>query len=104
MYLLLDLALYWIPAAALLGWRWRTLRRAQRRAVWIVSAVMAAVTFGMEYVYLWADIWNFSEERFPLLGIYLGPAPVEEFVFWFGATPFVLGLYFAFFGERRRGR
>lgn len=101
MYLLLDALLYWVPAAGLALWNWRAMSRAHRRAFWIVSSVMAAVTFGMEYVYLWADIWSFSEARFPLIGLWIGKAPVEEFVFWWGATPFVLGLYVAFQGRRR---
>ncbi len=84
---------FWLPGAALMIGIWRTLDRASRRAFWIRCAGMALVTFGMEYVYLWADIWNFSEERDPLLGIEIMGAPIEEFLFWFGATPFVLSIY-----------
>lgn len=103
MYLLLDVLIYWVPAAVLAALNWRSLRPAHRKAFWIVSAAMALVTFGMEYVYLWADVWNFSEQYFPLSGFYVGIAPVEEFVFWWGATPFVLGVY-AWWGRRTRGR
>lgn len=92
-YFLTCLLLFWVPGIALLAGTWRTRTRAQRKAFWITCAVMAVITFAMEYVYLWADIWSFSEAHAPLLGIRLFGAPIEEFTFWFGATPFVLGLY-----------
>jgi len=94
-YFLTCVLLFWIPGVALLAGLWHTRTRVQRTAFWITCMVMAIVTFGMEYVYLWADIWSFSEVHDPLLGIRIFGAPIEEFTFWFGATPFVLGLYWA---------
>ena len=85
--------LFWIPGAALLAYNWKSLDRPRRKAFWITCAIMAVVTVPMEYVYLWADIWDFSEAHDPLLGVRIFGAPVEEFTFWFGAAPFVLGVY-----------
>jgi len=92
LYFLTCICLFWIPGIALIAANWRRLDRLQRRSFWILAAIMAVVTFGMEYVYLWADIWDF-EKRYPLLGLEIMGAPIEEFTFWFGATPFVLGVY-----------
>ena len=54
------------------------------------------LTAAMEYLCLYLDIWDFSQELDPLLGIALFGAPIEEFLFWFGAPVFVLLAYFAF--------
>ena len=86
--------------AVIIPREWGGLSRAQRKAFWIVWLVMSAVTFGMEFVYLKADIWSFAEDS-KLLGIFILDVPIEEFVFWFGAPPFLLGVYWMF---QRRGR
>ncbi|MFN0118737.1 MAG: hypothetical protein ACKVQC_10675 [Elusimicrobiota bacterium] len=87
---------FWIPCIVL----WVLLRNKidipTKKAFWITLAILTPLTFIMEYVYLWADIWNFTEEVDPLLGIEIFGAPVEEFSFWFGAGPFILLLYFSF--------
>ncbi len=85
--------LFWVPGVALMAGLWRTLSPDRRFAFWVTVALMTVVSGLMEYVYLWADIWNFSEAVDPLLGWRIFGAPVEEFVYWFGATPFVLGVY-----------
>lgn len=87
------LLVFWVPAVALLVGLWGRLNGPDRRAFWWACGFMAIVSFVMEYVYLAADIWNFSEAQDPLLGIRLFGAPIEEFVYWFGATPFVLAVY-----------
>ncbi len=96
LYFIKVLLLFWIPGVALTIGIWSRLTHAERRAYWITCGLMAVISFGMEYVYLWLDIWNFSEARDPLLGIRIWGAPIEEFEFWFGASPFILGLYLIF--------
>ena len=85
--------LFWVPGVALIWGRWKSLTRTQRFAFWTTVGLMTVVSGLMEYVYLKADIWNFSQAVDPLLGIRIFGAPIEEFVYWFGATPFVLGIY-----------
>jgi len=46
-----------------------------------------------EYAGLALNIWDFSEAHHALLGPEIFGAPIEEFVFWFGASPFVLTIY-----------
>lgn len=96
--------LFWVPGIILTAVTWKRLTPAERRAFWWVCGAMAVVSFAMEYVYLWADIWNFSEAHDPLLGIRLWGAPIEEFVFWFGASPFILSIYLTLRRWRRRRR
>ena len=93
LYFLKVVLLFWVPGVALTIGLWKYLKPTERWAFLVTGAIMAAVSFVMEYVYLWADIWNFSEARDPLLGIRLWGAPIEEFGYWFGATPFVLSIY-----------
>ena len=102
LYFLTVVLVFWVPGLALVPVYWGRLGEGGRKALLVVVAIMAVVSFGMEYVYLWADIWSFSEAHDPLLGIGLWGAPIEEFTYWFGATPFCLGLYFTF--QRFRGR
>ena len=102
LYFVTCVLIFWVPGVALLVGNYGWLSGKQRKAFWIVLALMAVITFGMEYVYLWADIWSFSEAYDPLLGIELWGAPIEEFTFWFGATPFVLGVYWTLQRVSRR--
>jgi hypothetical protein len=50
----------------------------------------------MEYVYLSLDVWTFSEEVDPLLGINILGVPIEEFVFWWGASPLFIFVYLGY--------
>lgn len=85
--------LFWVPGVCLMRGLWKGLSPDRRTAFWYTVGIMTVVSGLMEYAYLKADIWNFSEAIDPLLGWRIFGAPVEEFVYWFGATPFVLGLY-----------
>jgi lycopene cyclase domain-containing protein len=93
LYFLTCVGIFWIPGTALLVANWRRLDKRRKKSFFILLGIMAVVTFAMEYVYLAADIWSFSEAHDPLLGLVILGAPIEEFTFWFGATPFVLGVY-----------
>lgn len=92
----MTLLVFWIPVILL----WVLMRRhwdpLTKKAFWISMLIMTPATAVMEYVYLWADIWDFSEELDPLLGIRIFGAPIEEFFFWFGCAPFMLLLYLNF--------
>lgn len=55
----------------------------------------------LEYVSLWADIWNFSNNADMFWGIDIFGAPIEEFFYWNGAGLFVVGLYYWFVGRVR---
>ncbi len=94
-YFIMTVIAFWIPVAVLSIFLRNHLTPQTKKALWITILVMIPVSFLMEYVYLWADIWDFSEEMDPLLGIRLWGAPIEEFSFWFGGTPFVLLTYLA---------
>lgn len=93
LYFLTCIFMFWIPATALTIGCWGLQTATQHRAFWITGAAFGGLSLVMEYVYLWLDLWSFSTAHDPLLGINLWGAPIEEFVFWFGATPFVLSLY-----------
>jgi lycopene cyclase domain-containing protein len=95
LYVIECVLLFWVPGVALFIALWPGLRRADRLAFGRTLLLMTPLTLLMEFVYLKADIWNFSEAQDPLLGLTLFGAPIEEFAFWFGATPFVLGVYLA---------
>lgn len=95
-YFLLTIFVFWIPVL-ILGYAMKgKLAPDMKKALWITFAIMVPVTIAMEYVYLWTGIWTFSEELDPLLGIWIGPAPIEEFSFWFGGVPFMLLTYLSF--------
>ncbi len=87
---------FWIPVAGLAFFLRNRLDAPTKKAAWITMALMAPASAAMEYIYLWADIWTFSEKLDPLLGIWIGPAPIEEFSFWFGSIPFMLFTYLSF--------
>lgn len=95
-YFIGTLLYFWLPVAImslLMKGKWPPLAL---KSFWISLAILTPATFAMEYVFLWTDIWTFSEELDPLLGIYIFGVPVEEFSFWFGASPFILLSYLLF--------
>ena len=95
-YFLTVLFIFWIPSVFLYFFLRNKLTALKKKSFWINLAIWCPVTFAAEYLYLWADIWNFSEEFDPLLGISIFGAPIEEFAFWFGAPVFFTLLYLAF--------
>jgi len=95
-YLILYLIIFWVPAALFVLLGLGACAPATRRAFWAASAAMAVVSVVMEYLFLKFDVWFFSEKIDRLLGLWIGSAPVEEFVFWFGATPFCLAVYLSY--------
>lgn len=92
-YFLSTLVYFWAPVIILGFFLHRKLSPLEWRSFWIAVCILTPLTTVMEYVYLWCDIWTFSEELDPLLGIRIFGAPIEEFSFWYGATPFILLVY-----------
>jgi lycopene cyclase domain-containing protein len=95
-YLITYSVLFWVPALLFIFFMLRTYDAGLRRAFWAACAAMAAASVVMEYLFLKFDVWFFSEKIDRLLGVWIGAAPVEEFVFWFGATPFCLAVYLSY--------
>jgi lycopene cyclase domain-containing protein len=89
--------LFWMPAALLLAMNWRWILR-KRIAFPIFSslAILALFSFFFEYVALGMGVWHFGGPE-----NYLGPgiwgAPIEEFLFYWGAAPFCLFMYLHFY-------
>lgn len=96
LYFITYTILFWVPVALFLFFFFRKLSPERRKAFWITTGIMAVVSVIMEYFYLKFDTWSFSEEIDPLLGLWFGKAPVEEYVYWFGATPFCLSIYLVY--------
>lgn len=95
-YLITYTVLFWVPAIVLGFFVSKTLSSSLKKSIWATMLLIALVTTIMEYVYLWFDVWTFSQKTDKLLGVWLGPAPIEEFVFWFGGPPFCLALYLTY--------
>lgn len=95
-YFISTLIYFWLPSALLGARLYRGLDARTRKAFWLTMAVFMPLTGAMEYVCLYLDIWYFSEAKDPLLGLRVFGAPIEEFLFWFGAQPFVLFTYLTF--------
>ena len=92
-YFIITILVFWLPVLVLSFFTWSWLSPPDKKAFWYAILVLTPATFVMEYVYIWTRIWTFSEAKDPLLGIRLWGVPVEEFSFWFGATPFILLVY-----------
>jgi lycopene cyclase domain-containing protein len=87
---------FWIPILLLSIFLLPRVSSSMRKAFFVTCIVLVPVTVAFEYIGLILDIWNFSEEYSRLWGVKLFGAPVEEFIFWFGATPLCLLLYLYF--------
>lgn len=95
-YLVTYSVLFWLPAMLLGVFLFKTLPVPLKRSFWAACFLMSLVSVAMEYLYIYFDVWSFSEKTDRLLGLWLWTAPVEEFVFWFGATPFCLAVYLGY--------
>ncbi|MFH1258830.1 MAG: hypothetical protein ABII74_03295 [Elusimicrobiota bacterium] len=96
LYFWTVIIIFWIPSAFLYLFLRKKLDSLTKKAFWITVLILMPVTFAAEYIYLWADIWNFSENYDPLIGISIWGAPIEEFIFWFGAPIFFTLVYLFF--------
>lgn len=92
-YFIDTIIIFWIPILIMGIFLRNKLNPLTKKAFWISVLILTPLTFAMEYVYLWADIWNFTEAVDPLLGIRIWGAPIEEFCYWFGAGPFIILVY-----------
>lgn len=92
-YLLTVILIFWVPSLILYLFLRNKISPLKKKAFWLNLLLWLPITFAAEYLYLWADIWNFSEDFDPLTGITIFGAPIEEFVFWFGAPVFFSLLY-----------
>ncbi|MBI5744628.1 MAG: hypothetical protein HY952_08775 [Elusimicrobia bacterium] len=95
-YLITYSILFWVPALLFIFFLLGRESAPLKKSFWGACVAMAAVSVIMEYLFLKFDVWFFSEKIDRLLGLWIGPAPVEEFVFWFGATPFCLAIYLTY--------
>ena len=92
-YFIITILVFWLPVVGLSFYIWPRLTAPDKKAFWYSILVLTPATFAMEYVYIWTRIWTFSQAKDPLLGIRLWGVPIEEFSFWFGASPFILLVY-----------
>lgn len=92
-YFLLTLLVFWVPVLALASVTWRKVGGADRSSFWYTVLLLTGLTSMMEAIYISTKIWTFSEDMDPLLGPRIRGVPIEEFSFWFGATPFMLLVY-----------
>lgn len=95
-YFISVLIYFWVPVLVMAPFLLPRQDRLTRKAIWITIALFYSMAAVMEYVYLYVDVWTFSEKLDPLLGVRLFGAPIEEFCWWFGVIPFTICLYLFF--------
>lgn len=97
-YAMSMLVLFWFPVLIMLAvnfkWLWD---HELLKPFLYANLVMVIVAFFFEYVSIGMKVWDFSQEHHKLLGINVIGLPIEEFMFWFGATPFSILLFFSFY-------
>lgn len=99
-YAMSMLLLFWIPSVIMLilNGKWLTKNRLWKPFL-LTNLFLGIVSIYFEFSSLGIDVWGFSEDHHKLLPIpkIMGSAPIEEFMFYFGATPFCLLIYICFF-------
>ncbi len=98
--------LFWFPVCLMLMANLKWMYRTNLIIPFItVNFLMGITAFYFEYAALGLGVWNFSEAQHKLLRtLFNNPnfpfalygAPIEEFLFWLGATPFCILLYITF--------
>jgi lycopene cyclase domain-containing protein len=95
-YLITYSILFWAPVFLFFLFAFGRLSGPMKKSFLAMAVIMAVFSIGMEWLYLYFDVWSFSEKTDQLLGWRVFGAPVEEFVYWFGATPFCLTVYLGY--------
>ncbi len=90
-----DIVYFWISSLVLYLLLFKKMKGPTTQAFWGTMVLFIPVTFLFEYVGLWVDGWDF-DNKYPLWGIKIFGAPIEEFLFWFGAPPYVMLNYLWF--------
>ena len=103
-YFITYTVLFWIPTLFFVLFLLKFFTSNLKKSFWIASLIMVPLTIVMEYFYLKFDVWSFSQAIDPLIGIWFWNAPIEEFVFWFGAQPFCLAMYLSYKRLFERGK
>ena len=105
-YALSTVLLFWAPVIFLVAVNLRWINHRNQIVPFIhVNLFIGLTALYFEYAALGVGIWGFSEHHHKLLRtVFNNPgfpyalygAPIEEFLFWFGATPFCILLYLSF--------
>jgi len=97
-YAMSMLLLFWFPSIILfcVNAKWM-IRKSWMKSFWITNFVIAVVSFYFEFACLGMKIWDFSEHHHRLVGARIFGAPLEEFMFWFGASFFCILLYIYYY-------
>src|SRR5271169_2218176 len=98
LYFISTLVYFWIPVLVMGPLVLPKQDARLQKAFWLVLVILYPLTSLTEFIYLYFDIWTFSEKVDPLLGPRVFGAPIEEFVFYFGAVPFAMFVYMIFRG------
>jgi hypothetical protein len=98
-----DIVYFWISSLVLYILLFKKIKGSVAHSFWACMVLFVPVTFLFEFVGLWVDGWGF-DDKYPLWGLNIFGAPVEEFLFWFGAPPYVMlnYLWFHYALEERR--
>ena len=94
-YFVSNFVLFYVPCLVFLTLSFQELKENWKQFL-LVFLIFIPLTTAYEYLSLWLDIWNFNQSFHKLIGINILGAPLEEFLFWYGAGPFILSLYFYF--------
>lgn len=92
-YCIDTLCFFWLPSVVLYVYLIKKISGLKLKAFHLNLLMWCVITFIFEYVCLSLDIWNFTENYSPLVGINIIGVPIEEFLFWFGAAVFFPLLY-----------
>lgn len=97
-YAMSMVVLFWLPVAIMLGinWNWMVKQNLFRPFLYS-NIIMGIVSIPFEYMSIGMAIWDFSEKYHKQLGIKIIGIPIEEFMFWFGATPFCILCFICFY-------
>ncbi len=104
-YAISMIFLFWLPIFIMLGLHLKYMYKNNMILAFLSCNLLMGITaFFFEYSSLGLDIWGFNEKIHPLLrSIFwngfpwtIYGAPIEEFMFWFGATPLCILLYITF--------
>ena len=93
-----DMLYFWVPSAVLLVFHWKWLKAVKwGTPLVMVSGILYVVSFYFEFAGLGLNIWTFSKVPHAYLSLWIFTAPLEEFLFWFGAAPLCILLYLYYY-------
>lgn len=85
--------LFFLPSVLMGYYIWTRGDKCYCISIIIILSICFMFSVLLEYIAVYLKFWTFFTDKDPLIGLYVGDIPIEEFLFYFGANMQLCFLY-----------